>query len=115
MLTLVFDTGPLSHFARIESLDVLKHVVGERRALIPQAVVEELNRGAQLDQRIRAVLEADWIEHRHRLSPPLRPGGLRQVGRRQQPRTWVTQEAPCAGSCARVSRMSAGCRPRKRL
>ena len=64
MLTLVFDTGPLSHFARIESLDVLKHVVGERRALIPQAVVEELNRGAQLDQRIRAVLEADWIEHR---------------------------------------------------
>ena len=64
MDTLVFDTGPLSHFARADILGVLKAVVGERRAVIPMAVVAELEPGADLDYRVRAVLDADWIEHR---------------------------------------------------
>lgn len=62
--TLVFDTGPLSHFARADLLGVLKAVVGKRRAIIPDTVVEELQRGAYNDYRVQAVLDADWIEQR---------------------------------------------------
>ena len=64
MQPLIFDTSPLSQFARIESLDVLRAIVGERRSIIPQAVVVELRRGVLNDPRIRAVLEASWIEQR---------------------------------------------------
>ena len=62
--TLVFDTGPLRHFARADLLGVVKAVVGERRAIIPEAVVVELQKGVYFDYRIRAVLDADWIERR---------------------------------------------------
>ncbi len=61
---LVFDTGPLSHFARQSWLGVLKAVVGERQALIPDVVVDELSQGAQQDSRLQQVLDADWIERR---------------------------------------------------
>lgn len=64
MSTLVFDTGPLSHFARAGWLEVLRAVVGERRAIVPDAVVKELARGSQNDRRLRAVLDAQWIEQR---------------------------------------------------
>ena len=61
---LVFDTGPLSHFARADILGVLKIVVGERRVVVPEAVVTELREGLHLDSRIQTVLDADWIEYR---------------------------------------------------
>lgn len=61
---LVFDTGPLSHFARKNWLGVLNAVVGERSAVIPDVVVNELARGAQRDSRLQAILDAEWIEHR---------------------------------------------------
>lgn len=64
MPTLVFDTGPLSHFARAHRLDVLRAVAADRTVVIPRPVVEELRRGAHLHRDIGAVLEADWIEHR---------------------------------------------------
>lgn len=64
MPTLVFDTGPLSHFARAHRLDVLRAVVADRAVVIPRPVVEELRRGARLHRDIGAVLEADWIDHR---------------------------------------------------
>ena len=64
MQPLIFDTSPLSQFARIERLGVLRAIVGERRSIIPQAVVVELQRGVQSDPRIREVLEASWIEQR---------------------------------------------------
>ncbi len=64
MDTLVFDTGPLSHFARARWLDILKTVVGDRRAVIPPAVVTELSIGGHNDHRVLAVLDAEWIEHR---------------------------------------------------
>lgn len=64
MEPLIFDTGPLSHFARIESLEVLRIIAGERRCIVPEAVVAELRRGVQRDSRIQAVLEAGWIEKR---------------------------------------------------
>ena len=61
---LVFDTGPLSHFASEGWLGVLKAVVGERAALIPDVVVAEIMVGAQRDARLQAVLDAEWIERR---------------------------------------------------
>lgn len=64
---LVFDTGPLSHFAQENWLGVLKAVVAPRTAVVPDMVVEELRRGAERDTRIRAVLDATWIEHRELL------------------------------------------------
>jgi len=64
METLIFDTGPLSHFARADLLGVLKIVVGERRAVVPQAVVTELEQGVSSNPRLRTVLDADWIERR---------------------------------------------------
>lgn len=64
METLIFDTGPLSHFARADLLGVLKIVVGERRAIIPDAVATELEQGRSANPRLLTVLEADWIERR---------------------------------------------------
>lgn len=43
---LVFDTGPLIHFARQSWLGVLKAVVADRMALIPDVVVDELTNSA---------------------------------------------------------------------
>lgn len=61
---LVFDTGPLSHFARENWLGALKAVVGVRTAVVPDMVVDELRQGARRDGRIQAVLDAPWLEHR---------------------------------------------------
>ncbi len=61
---LVFDTGPLSHFATAGWLGVLKAIVGNRGAIIPETVVSELQRGLQTNQRLQQVLDADWILHR---------------------------------------------------
>ena len=64
MEILVFDTGPLSHFAKQNWLGALKAVVGDRQAIIPDVVVKELEEGARRDSRLQEVLDADWIEHR---------------------------------------------------
>jgi predicted nucleic acid-binding protein len=67
--TLVFDTGPLSHFAQQGWLGVLKAVVAPRLAVIPDMVAEELRVGALHDYRIQMVLDAGWIERRVLQSP----------------------------------------------
>lgn len=67
--TLIFDTGPLSHFARESWLGVLKAVVGDRRAMVPDTVVSELQIGARRDSRIQAALDAGWIERRVLAAP----------------------------------------------
>lgn len=61
---LVFDTGPLSHFALADWLGVLKAVIGDRTALIPDVVADELQNGGALDSRIPSILNATWIETR---------------------------------------------------
>lgn len=58
----VLDTGPLSHFAKAQWLGVLKLVLKEHQALIPDVVVDELRSGAQQHHHLRSVLEAGWIE-----------------------------------------------------
>lgn len=59
---LIFDTGPLSHFARSEWLGVLKAMTASNTIVIPDMVEDELRRGAIKEARLRAVLEAPWIE-----------------------------------------------------
>jgi predicted nucleic acid-binding protein len=59
---LVFDTGPLSHFALADWLGVLKAVVGERTAVIPDVVADELRSGGVKDSRISRVLDVGWID-----------------------------------------------------
>lgn len=48
---------------------MLKAVVGDRQALIPDVVVAELKIGAVRDNRLQAVLDADWIECRELRQP----------------------------------------------
>jgi predicted nucleic acid-binding protein len=66
---LVFDTGPLSAWACENWLGVLKAVVADRTALIPDVVVDELRVGVTRDSRIQAALDAPWILHYELKSP----------------------------------------------
>ncbi|HWE91700.1 MAG TPA: hypothetical protein VG317_19720 [Pseudonocardiaceae bacterium] len=61
---LIFDTGPLSHFAQQGWLGILRLVVGERVAVIPDTVTDELNAGIPGRPHLRLVLDAPWIERR---------------------------------------------------
>lgn len=55
------NTSPLIAFSRIDRLDVLRSIAP--RLLIPQAVSDELHRGARPDEPIiTALAESDWIE-----------------------------------------------------
>lgn len=60
----MFDTGPLSHFAKAGWLGPLKAIVGNRLALVPDVVVAELAIGAAADGRVKSVLEAKWLIRR---------------------------------------------------
>lgn len=59
---LVFDTGPLRHFAQQNWLGALKFLTAERGAVIPESVERELFRQRADDARLDAVLAADWLE-----------------------------------------------------
>ncbi|WP_030173171.1 hypothetical protein [Spirillospora albida] len=59
---LVFDTGPLSHFAKQNWLGCLRAVVGRRRAVVPDTVVAEVQAAVPLHPHLQPVLEASWIE-----------------------------------------------------
>ncbi|MEU8038867.1 hypothetical protein [Streptosporangium sp. NPDC049078] len=61
---LVFDTGPLSHFAKQSWLGVLRAVVGDRTAVIPDTVVHELQNGVHEHAYLHSVFNASWIEQR---------------------------------------------------
>ncbi|GAB3907414.1 hypothetical protein GCM10029964_105600 [Kibdelosporangium lantanae] len=62
--TLVFDTGPLSHFAKHGWLGVLRLVAGDRSVVIPEPVAEELELGVHRHPYLRLVLDAPWIQQR---------------------------------------------------
>lgn len=67
---LVFDTGPLSHFALADWLGALKAVVGQRTAVVPDVVADELRSGGVRDDRIPRVLQAPWLGVRELRSDP---------------------------------------------
>ncbi|WP_020392514.1 hypothetical protein [Kribbella catacumbae] len=58
---LVFDTGPLRHFAEKGWLGVLKFLAGDRGVLIPESVERELKRQIHQLPALDQVLSADWI------------------------------------------------------
>lgn len=66
---LVFDTGPLRHFAAQGWLGVLRFLAGRRPVYIPDSVERELVHAAEHASAVRGVLEADWI-HVYRSSNP---------------------------------------------
>ncbi|MFF8810520.1 hypothetical protein [Streptomyces omiyaensis] len=58
---LVFDTGPLRHFATEGWLAVLRFLAGERKIYIPESVERELNGAFDLVPAVRQTLDAEWI------------------------------------------------------
>ncbi|GGM13395.1 MULTISPECIES: hypothetical protein [Micromonospora] len=58
----VLDTGPLSHFAKSQWLNILKVVLRDARVVIPDVVEAELRNGVVQHGYLSSVLDADWIE-----------------------------------------------------
>jgi predicted nucleic acid-binding protein len=59
---LVFDTGPLSHFAEAGWLKILEALAGDRPVLIPEVVRVEIAEATYIHPFLDQVLEADWIK-----------------------------------------------------
>jgi predicted nucleic acid-binding protein len=60
---LVFDDGPLSHFAEAGWLGLLEWV-GDCIAWLPETVRRELGMGVDANPHLRSVLEARWLTPR---------------------------------------------------
>ncbi|NUW45862.1 nucleotide-binding protein [Nonomuraea rhodomycinica] len=58
---LVFDTGPLRHFAVNGWLGVLKFLAGDRPVIVPESVEHELKYQVHDHPALRQVLDAGWI------------------------------------------------------
>jgi predicted nucleic acid-binding protein len=65
---LVFDTGPLSHFAKQSWLGALRLVTAGRTAIVPDTVVDELRAGVREYPHLQMVLDATWLEQRPLIS-----------------------------------------------
>ena len=60
---LVFDTGPLSCFARAGRWDMLGDIVSESRCTATDVVGRELANGVAHHPSLRDVLDAEWLQH----------------------------------------------------
>lgn len=60
-LPVVFDTGPLRHFAEQGWLQILAFLFAGREVLIPESVERELRDQAHTYPYMVQVLDADWI------------------------------------------------------
>ena len=58
---LVFDTGPMRHFAEQGWLGVLRFLAGDRPVYIPESVERELSDQVGAIPTNRTVLDSDWI------------------------------------------------------
>jgi predicted nucleic acid-binding protein len=58
---LVFDTGPLRHFAVEGWLGVLKFLAEDRGVIIPESVEREIKRQVHDLPVLHQVLDAEWI------------------------------------------------------
>lgn len=59
---LVFDSSPLSHFARAGHLDTLRGISSSMRRVTTRAVLGELERGEDRWPELREIRSVDWIE-----------------------------------------------------
>ena len=58
----VFDSSPLSRFARAGQLEILQAICSGSRCVVTNTVREEIERGAHIYPPLRDVLDADWLE-----------------------------------------------------
>ncbi len=58
---LVFDTGPLSHFAEAGWLKILEALAADRMVVIPDVVRDEISRATHIHPFLTQVLDAEWI------------------------------------------------------
>jgi predicted nucleic acid-binding protein len=61
-MTLVFDSTPLSHFARAGVLDVLEAISADHRRITTEAVSDELKAGVAEHPELAAIQELNWLE-----------------------------------------------------
>ncbi|CCE74021.1 hypothetical protein ACAD35_02524 [Clavibacter nebraskensis] len=59
---LVFDTGPLRHFAMQGWLGPLRFLTGDRGVVVPESVDRELRAQADDHHELRMVIDVDWID-----------------------------------------------------
>jgi hypothetical protein len=59
---LIFNTSPLSHFARAGRLALLDRLTAAYRRVVPQAVLDELRAGELAHPPLADVGNADWLE-----------------------------------------------------
>lgn len=59
--TLVFDTGPLSCFARAGRLDMLREIVSEAHCVATTVVIREIANGVAFHPSLQVVLDAEWL------------------------------------------------------
>lgn len=62
MTALIFNTSPLSHFARAGRLALLDRLTAAYRRVVPQAVLGELRAGELAHPPLADVGNADWLE-----------------------------------------------------
>lgn len=60
--TLVFDEGPLSHFAESGWLKILETIADDRAILIPQLVDDEISRATHAYPFLAQIRDAGWIK-----------------------------------------------------
>lgn len=58
---LVFDTGPLLHFAKCSWVGILKYLTRDRTVVVPQHVHVELKQKSHQLPQVNSVLDASWI------------------------------------------------------
>jgi predicted nucleic acid-binding protein len=63
-LPLVFDKGPLGHFASAGWLGLLKTITGDRPAFMPDLVRDEILGAVENHPHLRSVLDAEWLQVR---------------------------------------------------
>lgn len=61
MSRLVFDTSPLSHFARALQLPTLDELTRAHDRFVTQAVLDEIDRGSQAHPALHDVAALDWL------------------------------------------------------
>jgi predicted nucleic acid-binding protein len=62
MTALVFDSSPLSHFARVGRLAILDRLTVRYRRVVPRAVLDEIREGETQYPPLADVRGADWLE-----------------------------------------------------
>jgi predicted nucleic acid-binding protein len=58
---LIFDTSPLSHFAKAGELEALAELTKCHDRFVTRAVLDELNRGAQQHIHLSRIQETKWL------------------------------------------------------